>query len=224
MIMKDQTVKGADPIGYIERKREEGVVNSLSQAGAFIVGPAKGTNLPLKALLSNIGFQAIQSYTRKEFVESDGFYTDRMNVLILKTSSDPEVWGNDCKLIRILRTRRDINVALSPVYVVSEEFTQRMVSSFVNAGVDDILMVPSSVGTIRQRMIKSISRPPLFYRTVTYFGPDRRRGIVDQDPEKNSGRNGPMGPWSSVTIERVPDQGCRILHEERGHTELAAAS
>jgi hypothetical protein len=224
VILKEQTAKAADPIGYVERRREEGVVNSLSRAGAFIVGPAKGTNLPLKALLSNIGFQAIQSYTRREFAESDGLYTDRMNVLIIKTSADRKVWENDCKLIRILRTRRDINVALSPVYVVAEEITQRMVSSFVNAGVDDILVVPSSVGAIRQRMVNSISRPPVFFRTVTYFGPDRRRGIVQKDMGKACGRNGALGPWSNLTIERIPDQGCRILHEQRGDAELAATA
>lgn len=199
---------------YVKRKQEERVVNSLAQATVHIIGPAKGTDLTLKATLTNTGFQNVRSYMRSEYTQASECDRDRMNVFFIK--STPETIGDDSKLISTIRSDRDINKALSPIIVVSEKTTRELISAFVSVGADHVLLIPTSAALIRERVIASVLQPPTFYRTLTYFGPDRRNTPLAAAIPGQARRGGASTPWSEVKIRRDPAAGCEIVHEQRG--------
>lgn len=221
MYMKDSAVGGGGYSGdYIERKKEERVAASLASASVYIIGPAKGTDLTLKATLTNVGFQNVKSYMRGEYSPSVAYAKDRMNVFFIKSMPDPKILEADYKLIRSIRTDRDLNRALSPIFVVTETPTYELTAEFGRAGVDGVLAIPARGALIRERLVAAVTNPPTFYRTVTYFGPDRRRSPLSGS-KPHSGRGGPpSGPWSEIKIRRVPGEGCEIISETHGRVLL----
>lgn len=66
-----------------------------------------------------------------------------------------------------------------PIIMVSGHAERRRVMTARDAGVNDFLVKPFSSKGLYDRLLTVIAFPRQFIRTKTYFGPDRRRGAIN---------------------------------------------
>lgn len=152
----------------------------------------------------------------------------RLNLVIVApgTGFDPRLvaW------VTRLRADRDANVALAPVIALVPGVTMRLLQLLIASGFDDVVASPASPPDFARRVRASIVRPHDFFRTATYFGPDRRR-LVDENPPVERRGAAPTFAFR-VSIARDPLAGCRIVSQvpirpagtEAKRAETAAAA
>lgn len=64
-----------------------------------------------------------------------------------------------------------------PIIVATSTVTRERVREALDAGVNEILVLPPSAKTLEVRLREIIERPRKFVRGENYFGPDRRRQV-----------------------------------------------
>lgn len=111
------------------------------------------------------------------------------------------------------RTHAMANVRAAPIVTVSTTITERMVKSLLNFGADDILVWPMDDGSLASRLRRTITHPLDYFRTPTYFGPDRRRALVPQQGREQERRIEAPPNVFRVTVVRDPATGCRIMEQ-----------
>lgn len=62
-----------------------------------------------------------------------------------------------------------------PIIIATANVTRERVRSALDAGVNEILVLPPSARALETRLREIIERPRTFVRGESYFGPDRRR-------------------------------------------------
>lgn len=64
-----------------------------------------------------------------------------------------------------------------PIIVATSTVTRERVRAALDAGVNEILVLPPSAKALEARLREIIERPRKFVRGENYFGPDRRRQV-----------------------------------------------
>ncbi|HEX6958545.1 MAG TPA: hypothetical protein VF194_11225 [Ferrovibrio sp.] len=83
--------------------------------------------------------------------------------------------GTGLDLIRELRRGAASPAPFMPAILVTATITRERVREALDAGVNEILVLPLSAKSVEARLREIIERPRKFIRGGTYFGPDRRR-------------------------------------------------
>lgn len=77
--------------------------------------------------------------------------------------------------VRHVRNHSDSPNPTLPIIVVTGHTEVGVVARMRDAGVSDFLAKPFSPHTLLARVVSAVVSPRPFVKTVTYFGPDRRR-------------------------------------------------
>lgn len=78
-----------------------------------------------------------------------------------------------------------------PIIMLTGHSEKKHVIAARDAGVTEFLAKPLSAKALYERILNVVVNPRPFVRTKTYFGPDRRRGVVANytGPERRKGEN-----------------------------------
>lgn len=90
--------------------------------------------------------------------------------------------GTGLDLIRQLRRDPASPVPFMPAILVTATITRERVREALDAGVNEILVLPLSAKSVETRLRELIERPRKFLRGGEYFGPDRRRTVRPDYP------------------------------------------
>lgn len=76
-----------------------------------------------------------------------------------------------------------------PIIMLTGHSEKKHVVAARDAGVTEFLAKPLSAKALYERILNVVMNPRPFVRTKTYFGPDRRRGVVSNytGPERRKG-------------------------------------
>lgn len=77
-------------------------------------------------------------------------------------------------LLRLIRNAKTAAHPFIPVIIVSGSPGMEHVQEAVDCGANAFVAKPFTSKHITERTVSSIQKPPMFVRTATYFGPDRR--------------------------------------------------
>ncbi|HLT78954.1 MAG TPA: response regulator [Ferrovibrio sp.] len=78
-------------------------------------------------------------------------------------------------LVRQLRRDPDSPMPFLPVIVATATVTRERIREALDAGVNEVLVLPLSPKALETRLREVVEKPRPFVRSSGYFGPDRRR-------------------------------------------------
>ncbi len=81
--------------------------------------------------------------------------------------------------IKLVRTGKDSPNPFVPIIMLTGHTEMHRVIEARDAGVNEFLAKPISAKALYARIRSIIERPRPFIRTKTFFGPDRRRRVID---------------------------------------------
>jgi len=93
------------------------------------------------------------------------------------------------EFVKQVRTGPDSPGSMTPVIMVTGYSTAQRVGEARDAGVTEFLTKPLTAQAVLDRVTRVVEKPRTFVRSMTYFGPDRRRR---QLPNYH-------GPWRRVS-------------------------
>lgn len=86
---------------------------------------------------------------------------------------------NGMQLLQWIRTNKDSPNRFTPFIMISGAVDQDKVHAARDAGANEFIAKPFTIGSIFTRIQAVIDRPRQFVATRTYFGPDRRRVKIE---------------------------------------------
>lgn len=103
-------------------------------------------------------------------------------------------------LTRLLRRHPSSPNPYVPIVMITGFADLERVTEARDAGVTEFVVKPFTARAIYTRLVEVIERPRSFIRTPTYFGPDRRRKLMEDyaGPERRKTRP------RAVTVRGVP--------------------
>lgn len=129
----------------------------------------------LKELLKSIGVNEI----REAADPGDAFEmmrTSPIDVLLVDLSM-PMIDG--VEFVQMIRTSDDSPNKFLPIIMVTGHSERSKVEAARDAGVNEFLVKPINAKSLLMRFQSVINTPRPFIKSSEYFGPDRRRGQVD---------------------------------------------
>ena len=138
----------------------------------------------LRTALLAEGFRKLHDYGGQEAVRE---FVDRTPPdLIVVDMNMPD--GDTCKLVRDIR-RNELGInPFVPIIAVTWDANMDNVREAVDAGIDDLLVAPISVGGLLGRVKVLIQNRKPFVVTSLYIGPDRRKEPREQTHDAPSSR------------------------------------
>lgn len=121
-----------------------------------------------------------------------------------------------------IRSHIEIDVAFMPIMLLSGNTHETFVGQCIGLGFDDILKLPCRAAEFVHRAKKQYGHNYEYFKTDTYFGPDRRRSKATIDgPER---RNASGFAFEKYLIRRQPRSGVKIIsHEKFAADDIMAA-
>jgi CheY-like chemotaxis protein len=171
-------------------------IADLARLGVFIVDDSEHMRVLIRRLLMKLGIHRIQEYADPS--EALGELSLHKPTLIFTDLSMPPMDG--IELARSVRQRPDESESKVPIVMVTGHTERHHIEAARDAGVNEILAKPITVGGLMQRIEEIILRPRPFIRSATYVGPCRRR---HSNPNY-------AGPW-----RRKDDQDAFVIDTER---------
>ena len=105
-----------------------------------------------------------------------------------------------------VRECSEVDVSMMPMILLGGPYTDIEVKRYIKMGLDDIVSLPMDSHPLRQRLLGQFDCRIEYFRTDTYFGPDRRRGIGLSGSRVQTGTG-----YQKVTFARKPGAGVRLL-------------
>jgi two-component system, chemotaxis family, chemotaxis protein CheY len=93
------------------------------------------------------------------------------------------------EVTRMIRSPTSSVNPFAPIIMVSGHAERARIRMARDAGVNEFLVKPVSAKGLHDRIMVVVAYPRPFIRTKTYFGPDRRRGVLNSysGPERRKG-------------------------------------
>lgn len=123
--------------------------------------------------------EAIQVITMNNAQVMQG--TTRPIDMILTDWMMPE--GSGQELIQWMRNHKSEQIRFMPVILLTTFASEKVVTGARDFGVNEILVKPVSAQKIATRILSIIDNPRPFVKTLSFFGPDRRRKDVARKGE-----------------------------------------
>lgn len=173
---------------------------------AILVG--SGAELEeFKTLLRGNGYKDVVSLTMEGLIDADVFATGKLNMTFMFVD------GESDELVKqvVDRIRNDSreNTRLQPIMVLAPSYTADRARKLVNMGVDTSVMSPADPIMLASRFGTMITRPPKFFRTGTFFGPDRRR-LEKNGAAEHQMRGTGNYQWEEITVVRSVSEGSYV--------------
>jgi DNA-binding response OmpR family regulator len=143
---------------------------ALDKARVILFNPMQQMRATLREALHNIGFRRIAECGNIEQTQ-DELLIESPELLILDLDRNKD---DVCNLVRDVRNG---NYAKDPFIVIMALTWKphlQKVNTTMDAGIDDIVLLPLSIGTLRSRVNMMIQKRKGFVVTGEYIGPNRR--------------------------------------------------
>lgn len=124
--------------------------------------------------------EAIQVITLNNAQVMQG--TTRPIDMILTDWMMPE--GSGQELIQWMRNHKSEQIRFMPVILLTTFASEKVVLGGRDLGVNEILVKPVSAQKIATRILSIIDNPRPFVKTLSFFGPDRRRKDISRKGEE----------------------------------------
>lgn len=112
-----------------------------------------------------------------------------------------------------IRSCPEVDIGFMPIVLMTADTTESFISKCIVTGFDDILVLPFRTSEFARRVKLQMEVNLEYFKTETYFGPDRRRGNVQTN---HPDRRGGVGfDFEKFTIRRGRRSGVKILSHEK---------
>jgi hypothetical protein len=192
----------------------------LDRCGAFLVARTEGQTGTLEKIARRLGFGTlIPINSRREFAASETPHPIDF-FLVHHHLNDSLVSA----VLRAVRASEHERIRFAPIVMFIDDCPFETYLHYVHMGFDDVLALPDKRDILMQRLEGQLMSPHVYFRTQSYFGPDRRRmdlrGATDE-------RRGTGKHWhDEIRFMRDPDNGItvvdqRSVFEHEGHRHEA---
>lgn len=115
--------------------------------------------------------------------------------------------------IKDIRECPEIDICYMPIVLLTDETNESFISGCISSGFDDILMLPCRTADFTLRVKRQMETQLDYFKTETYFGPDRRRGNVQVNHPDRRGGDG--FDFEKIIIRRSRRSGVKIISHEK---------
>jgi hypothetical protein len=178
------------------------------KACAFVVGPDDGPGAVLKHLARQIGFDAV--YVFKDITDAERQSVSTPLIFFLFAAVDS--LRKLKPVAAAVRTSPSQRVRFSPMIYFSETPSLDAIKACINMGFDDIITLPFSLSRVEERLDRQVDRTLVYYETPTYFGPDRRNRL--QNEQGSHSARGSGGQFRRIEIVRSPTAGISVMRDD----------
>ncbi len=133
---------------------------------------SQGTRLSVRDALHSNGMRRIHAASNPEHMRKI-IRTVEPDFALLQIDTEPE---EVCQIVREIRHGRLGSNPYIAVFGVTWRAERELVQHAINAGFDDMVTLPLSIGALFNRIDNVIQRRKEFVVTTDYVGPDRRHG------------------------------------------------
>lgn len=145
---------------------------AFAQATVVLFNPQVQMRSILRSAMQGLGFENVFDYG--EFDQARFAVIERApDLVLLDLDSEKD---KVCGLVREIRNTNVCPDPFVPVMVMSWQPNMPMVNTIMEAGVDDMIVMPISIKLIYDRIDALIRNRPEFVVTASYVGPERRSG------------------------------------------------
>lgn len=145
---------------------------NLSDVQAALLVPQPGMRRTLRDIMLSIGLTNFCDHESLDRLQ-DGLAEGDVDLLMLPLDYGREVV---CEFIRDIRFGRAGRNPYVVILTLTWHADGATVSEAINAGADDIVTMPLSIGTLQERIGNMIESRKEFVVASNYLGPDRRTG------------------------------------------------
>jgi DNA-binding response OmpR family regulator len=177
------------------------------KAFAYVVAPEKQAGAALKDLSRQAGFETVHDFTDIAAAERQALQTPLLYFLF---SAVPRPFALK-PIAQAIRAAASPRVRFAPIIYFAETPSIEVIKSCINMGFDDVIALPVGLGALEERLERQIARPLVYFETATYFGPDRR-GRLEQ--EEGHSLRGTGGEYRRLEIIRSP-AGINVIKDDQ---------
>lgn len=112
-----------------------------------------------------------------------------------------------------IRSCAEIDTCFMPIFLLTLNASENFISQCISSGFDDILKLPCRTAEFAHRAKLQFDLPLAYFKTETYFGPDRRRGNAQVTNEQRQGGAG--SDFEKYIIRRNRRTGVKIVSHEK---------
>ena len=181
----------------------------MLRASAYVVGAEHGPGATLLEIVRGLGFASTSRFTSLAVADQQH---SSLAFFLFSAVDDVETLRPIAEAVRAYPSRK---LRFSPLIYFSQNPSLDAIRQCINMGFDDVITLPFTQARVHERIQRQIGRPLAYFKTASYFGPDRRTSLS----AGNRGQGG-GGSYRRFEILRQPT-GISILSDE-SYTPLPA--
>lgn len=143
----------------------------MIKAGAIIVGDRNGPGSAVYDIAADLGFVFVKPFASRPQLPLLVVGAPVTFVLFAEVA-DPKSYE---PIVQEIRRGQPRSLALAPLIYFCESPAREVIDTCVGIGFDDIMTTPFTQKRVHQRLMRQIGAPQIYFETVNYLGPDRRR-------------------------------------------------
>ncbi|HEY9081668.1 response regulator [Magnetovibrio sp.] len=184
----------------------------LKHCSVLVADDSAATRMLLATSLHDIGVGVVNTvsngvaaieHLRHSATSSITGQTPPVDLLITEWDMEP-VGG--MMLINWVRRHQDSPDRFTRTMIMSGELDAEKVERARNSGVNAVFAKPFSINSLRKHITHVLSNNPPYFKSRSYFGPDRRRHAPDAVLEERRRVQKPYG--EKLGVGQYPDVGC----------------
>lgn len=184
----------------------------LQHCSVLVVDANASSRTLLATTLKDIGVGTVSSvpngigaieHLRQSALPTNARFTPPVDLVITEWDMEP-VGG--MMLLNWIRRHQDSPDRFTRTVIMSGEMDSERVERARNAGANAVFAKPFSINSIYKHIVSVLYANPPFFKTQTYFGPDRRRRAAEVVLEERRTIEKPYG--EQLDSGGNPDIGC----------------
>lgn len=177
------------------------------KACGFVVGPETGPGATLRDLARQVGFETVLGIRSVAAAERQSQSTPLVFFLFA-----PVVEASDMQpMAAAVRGSPVDAIRYAPMVYFADSPSRELIQQCIAMGFDDIIALPSSLARVGDRLGRQVGRPLYYYETASYFGPDRRGRMENEELHEDRGTG---GAHRRIEIIRHPATGVEVTSDD----------
>lgn len=175
---------------------------------AFTISPTREGHWRLNEFADRAGFSRIAPYKNIHLLAQQ-----RGSLLPFCLIEGANELDYIRETITDIRTSPEVDICFMPVVLLTDETDRNFISGCIGAGFDDIIALPCRMIDFAARVKLQMENQLDYFKTSSYFGPDRRRGKANVNhPDRRGGRG---FDYEKYVIRRNRRSGVKILSHQK---------
>jgi NAD(P)-dependent dehydrogenase (short-subunit alcohol dehydrogenase family) len=170
---------------------------------AFIVGADGGPGAALKELARQVGFGQVYNYTSVERAEAEAPAVPLAYFLFAGVTRPARMKP----VAQSIRQSAEPRIRFAPLIYFSETPSLDAIRACIAMGFDDVITLPFTLARVEERLERQCGRTLVYYETATYFGPDRRDRLENEEGHSDRGSG---GQYRRMEIMRSTSTGISV--------------